>query len=50
MIIAKTRCCECGAIVELDDKYGWTEFQEDAKNIVCDQCNEIYEQSDEFED
>ena len=50
MIVAKTRCAECGDIIELDDKYGWTENDDCIKDIVCNCCNEDFDEYDEFED
>ena len=49
MIVAKTRCCECGVIIELDDEYGWTVDDECATNTICDDCKSKFEDYDEFE-
>lgn len=49
MIVAKTRCHECGDIIELDDEYGWTEGDCGRTNMLCNCCIDDYESFDEFE-
>ena len=40
MIIAKTKCCGCGAEIELSDEYGWTKEDNGRKFIICVTCDE----------
>jgi len=42
MIVAKTKCCECGCEIELDDEFGWNSLHENADNIICDECDLRY--------
>lgn len=57
MIVAKTRCRECGKVIALNSKYGWTSLDENRQDVWCMSCSEYtfgccdkYEESDEFED
>ena len=40
MIIAKTKCCDCGAEIELSDEYGWTKEDNGRKFLICVTCDE----------
>jgi len=46
MIVAKTKCCECGCEIELDNAYGWNSSHENAKYIICDECDLRYQRED----
>lgn len=41
-----TTCCECGDIMILDKKYGWTEKDKGKLNVICDSCFESQEDID----
>lgn len=38
-----TKCMECGELIELKSKYGWTEKDQDKDNVICQGCDEVEE-------
>ena len=40
MIVGIAFCMRCDAPIELDDEYGWTEYDTDVVNMLCETCYE----------
>lgn len=51
MIVAKTTCCNCGDVIFLDDKYGFTK-EDNGTTVQCNTCfeDEIMQLEEEQKD